>query len=353
MSDGNGFAITNALAESGNFLAAAALLGGGAFMHGRELVQGSFYSLGGEPVVGEYRMGPVLYKGQKDLSRIVRFGETVADFGKGVKGLSFTGSIDNAYTHGLGGSGLVPGGLQHLNKLSVIIPTAFTAIGAMHSLATEGGEGLRDFLIQDFIANYHGTRASVDIFNVKNTDKANKFLGATGGANAAVVGDKILNPRTFLGSPMLGRIAPTAGAYIGAALVGSVGKSMMAGYFENNEGIAGLAGMVFGSSMGARMGSYLAGGIGRLAVTGAGIGAIYGTVSSGAAILKSGFRNERENRGLNYAGDISAFLTQNSNTMRQRAVQAMQKSHLNARSAFGQEATMVHTNRDMFSQYKR
>jgi hypothetical protein len=334
-----------------NIAGATGMIAATYLTHADKLVQGSFYSFGGEPVLGEFRMGPVLYKGTDDISKVVRFGETTADFSKGVRGLSFSGQIDDVFTHGLSGKGMVSGGLQHLNKLSVILPTAFTALGGMHALATEGGEGLADFLIQDFMANYYGVQNSTDVFNVKNATKADKFLGAAAGTTA--VGDKIVNARTMLGSPMIGRILPTMGGYIGAALVGSAGKSLMSGYFEENEGVAGLAGMVFGSAIGARAGAYIGAGFTRLAVAGAAIASIYGTVSGGAAILKTGFRKERESRGLNYAGDVSAFLTQSSTSMRQRAVQAMQKSHLNARSAFGQEATMLHMNRDMFSHYKR
>lgn len=318
--------------------------------HGEKLVQGAFYSMGGEPLLSEFRMGPVLYKGNMDINRVIRFGEVTADFSKGVSGVSFSGQIDEAFTHSLSGHNMVKGGLQHLNKLNVILPTAFTALGGMHALATEGGEGLRDFLIQDVMANYYGVRNSVSIYDVKDQTKANEFLRVTGTAEK---NNKITVANRVLGSPLMGRIMPTIGAYLGAALVGSAGKSLMSGYFENNEGVAGLAGMVFGSAIGARAGAYVGAGLGRLAITAAGIGAIYGAVSSTASILKSGFRKERDSRGLNYAGDMSAFLTQSASTMRQRAVQAMHKSHLNARSAFGQEATMLHMNRDMFSHYKR
>ena len=69
--------------------------------------------------------------------------------------------------------------------------------------------------------------------------------------------------------------------------------------------------------------------------------------------IEGGFAKAQKARGLNFAGDTAAHFTQNAVTMRERALQAMNKSHMNARSAFGQEANIVHMNRDMFSQYKR
>jgi hypothetical protein len=45
---------------------------------------------------------------------------------------------------------------------------------------------------------------------------------------------------------------------------------------------------------------------------------------------------------LNLAGDMSAFQTGKANTMRQRSLQAIQRSHLNARSVLGNEAQYQH-----------
>ena len=56
-------------------------------------------------------------------------------------------------------------------------------------------------------------------------------------------------------------------------------------------------------------------------------------------LLKSGFQNPRT-RGLDFAGDLSSYNTNSAVTMRQRALQSMHKSHLNARSALGQEASL-------------
>ena len=69
-------------------------------------------------------------------------------------------------------------------------------------------------------------------------------------------------------------------------------------------------------------------------------------------ILKGGFQNTRS-RGLDFAGDLATFNTNSAVTMRQRALQSMHKSHLNARSALGQEASYMHMNRDYFANYRR
>ena len=47
-------------------------------------------------------------------------------------------------------------------------------------------------------------------------------------------------------------------------------------------------------------------------------------------------------RRIDTAGSTASFMTQNAFTQRQRAVAAMQNSHLNARSAMGMEATYMH-----------
>ena len=71
--------------------------------------------------------------------------------------------------------------------------------------------------------------------------------------------------------------------------------------------------------------------------------------------LKTGYRhgrNIRMGRVPHTGGDMSSFFTQNAFTMRSQAVQAMRNSHMNARSALGQEATFMHTNKNYFSTYR-
>ena len=71
-------------------------------------------------------------------------------------------------------------------------------------------------------------------------------------------------------------------------------------------------------------------------------------------ILKSGYRRQQERKGLDTAGDTAAFYTRQAVTMRQRAMQSIHKSHTNARSALGQEATFMHMpERNYFSTYRK
>jgi len=111
-----------------------------------------------------------------------------------------------------------------------------------------------------------------------------------------------------------------------------------------------LLGGLLGTVAGAKLGSAMMSGIPTAIVGGLAIAATTSIVSRNMDALKSGFNTQR---GLNFAGETAEYFTQNAVTMRERAVQSMHKSNMNARSAFGQEASLMHMNRDMFSQYKR
>ena len=168
--------------------------------------------------------------------------------------------------------------------------------------------------------------------------------------------------RAVLGSPMVGRMMPIMGGYVGAMAGMAAGRAtaetatsfLNSAYNLNiNEGVAGMVGSIFGAAGGAKLGAYMLGTPLKAGV--AGIGIMAGTMlfKSTYSALEAGFKNEEKNKGLNFASDVSAHFTQNAVTMRQRALQSMHKSHMNARSAFGQEASIVHMNRDMFSHYRR
>ena len=82
----------------------------------------------------------------------------------------------------------------------------------------------------------------------------------------------------------------------------------------------------------------------------AGIGSV---VKGGAAVMRAGAEHRRRQRGIDTSGSMASFMTQNAQTMRARAVQAMHKSHLNARSALGQEASFMHMpSRNYHSRYR-
>lgn len=68
----------------------------------------------------------------------------------------------------------------------------------------------------------------------------------------------------------------------------------------------------------------------------------YGAYTVVKGVAQEGYARRQSLRGVNTSGDMSAFMTQTGYTMRARAVQAISKSHLNARSALGQEASLIH-----------
>ena len=84
----------------------------------------------------------------------------------------------------------------------------------------------------------------------------------------------------------------------------------------------------------------------------AAIGGAYAVGKGSFELLKSGYRRQQQSKGLETAGSLAAFSTRQNVTMRQRAVTAIHKSHLNARSALGMEATFMHRNTNYFSTYR-
>lgn len=339
-----------------------------AFLLGPKAMQGLFYSFGGETFAAENHFGPVFSKqtgGEAGFATTVRGGQANARFttGGGIFNkesiVNFTDDVGDVFTRGSDGT-LKAGGLQKLTKLSIGIPVGMTVLGAVHAASTEGATGLRDYMIQDVFANYHGMRESNIIYNITDPTKAEKYFEMKSGTLAEA--KSVSTQRAVLGSPMMGRMMPIMGGYVGAMAGMAAGRAaaeattgfVNAAYNLNiNEGVTGMVGSIFGAAYGAKAGAYLFGTPLKAGV--AGIGIMAGTMlfKSTYSALEAGFKYEEKNKGLNFASDVSAHFTQNAVTMRQRAIQSMHKSHTNARSAFGQEASIVHMNRDMFSHYRR
>ena len=340
-----------------------------AYTLGPKAIQGLFYSIGGETFAGERGFGPVFsqetVKGAQ-FDNTVRAGSTNARITRG-GGLfnkeavvTWADDAGEIFTRNASGR-LTKGGLQKLTASSVAIPVGMSALGAIHAVSTEGAVGLRDYFIQDMFANYYGMKESNILYNVLDADKAGKEFNLDSQLKDKNI-KSISTQRAVFGSPMLGRIMPIMGGYVGAMAGMSAGRSIAEGGanvmnslmgLNINEGVAGMVGSIFGAAGGAKIGAYMFGTPFKAGV--AGIGIMAGTMlfKSTYSALAAGFKAEDKNKGLNFASDVSAHFTQNAVTMRQRALQSMHKSHLNARSAFGQEATMVHMNRDMFSHYRR
>jgi len=148
------------------------------------------------------------------------------------------------------------------------------------------------------------------------------------------------------------------------------GRAKAQGHAFAGAGLGGMMRVGLGSFAGAQLGhsvlgmpGAVAGGMAggflfktniRAAAATAVIGGAYVIGKGTYEYVKAGYRRGREMRlnGPDTAGDTAAFFTQNAFTMRQRSVQAMRRSHLNARSALGQEAQFMHMNKSYFSNYR-
>ena len=245
------------------------------------------------------------------------------------------------------------------NRLMGALPLGLTLLFGAQRYSEEGGIGLRNYVIEDLSANYYGNQASLLKGTIQNLDKVAKLEGTTASVLSSQgigVGTGYQATRSFAGSKTIGMLAPVLGGYMGAEAGGSLGESVGAGLgkmlgFGDDMG-AGLVGRIFGTVAGAKIGSSIALSPIRMGFGALAIGGMMSAVEVGSDILNSGFKNRRQ-RGLDFAGDTAAFFNQAAVTMRQKSVQAMHKSHLNARSAFGQEANIVHFNRDYFSNFRR
>lgn len=332
---------------------------------GQKALQGAFYSAGGEPFIADSRFGAVVAKADQSIDDLVRFRNATISLKKDgfIPKARFINAPD-VYTRGIDRK-LAVGGLQPMHTLNIALPIAMTAYGAVSAYSEGGFEGLRDFAVQDVFANYYGMQAATTTFSVTDVNKASKALDIIKGGVGEItkVGQEVSVSRAFAGSPMLGRIVPILGGYIGAAMgmgLGSTIGEQAAGLYNMqtganvNEDLAGFVGGIFGAAGGAAVGAAMLSSFKSAVVSTVGLAATKIFASTQINALQAGFQNINNRRqGLNFASDVSAHFTNNAVTMRQRAVQAMHKSHMNARSAFGQEASLVHMNRDYFSHYKR
>lgn len=283
-----------------------------------------------------------------------------------VGGLSYSADV-NAKTFTRQGTNMLKsGGLMKMGMGNLALPLIFTGIGAIHGGMEEGIPGIGKYLVQDFLAMDAATRVNnmtfefnssnakkvAEAFKLDQTDlesklKANNGKGAVSIQRTALGYQGLGQMRTMMGGVMGASIGMSAGAAVGSFLANQASDKGYGGT------AAGFVGGAFGAALGANLGAYAAGSFARMGVIGAGIAATTIVAKGTYSMLESGFKNIGKGRGLNFASDTSNHMTQQAVTMRQRALQAMHKSHLNARSAFGQEATITHMNRDMFSHYKR
>ena len=148
-----------------------------------------------------------------------------------------------------------------------------------------------------------------------------------------------------------------------------VPKGMFGGLSLAGRGIAGYAGAMAGGALGGMAGgapgSILGTGFGmvgaKLGVMGAPMlpgllaaGAVAGVAGYGAySVMKAGYNHAQMQKQIHTSGSMAGFYTQGAHTMRSRAVSAIHKSHMNSRSALGQEANYLHApSRNYHSRYR-
>jgi hypothetical protein len=143
------------------------------------------------------------------------------------------------------------------------------------------------------------------------------------------------------GAGWLPGVARMTGAGIGA----SVGQAVLGTPGAFIGGFIGAAPVRFAASH-----PLIAGGM----VAGAATAAVgYGAYSVIKGGLQAGYSHRQRQKGIDTSGSMAAFMTQGAQTMRSRSVQAIHKSHLNARSALGQEAGFMHMpSKNYHSQYR-
>jgi len=198
-----------------------------------------------------------------------------------------------------------------------------------------------------------GLGGAYDAMAVNASTEAALYHWGYGVGPAGQTGKGMLNSATKLaGHPL--RISTST------ALLRGMGAGV-GGYIGQQIGLA--TGIPMAGTLGAAAGAYVGGAplqamraspilVGGM-MAGVAAGAIgYGAYSVVKTAGKMGFAHRQSMRGINTDGDMSAFMTQNAVTMRERSVQAIAKSHLNARSALGQEANFMHSPRNYNSRYR-
>jgi hypothetical protein len=147
----------------------------------------------------------------------------------------------------------------------------------------------------------------------------------------------------YLGGGLGGAIGATALGRLGGAIAGTPGElsgNITGGYLGARLGVAVIsnAGLIMSNPFTA---AAAAGVIGAGLTAGAMAGLAGAGMYGGYKTLEAGYNYRQMQKQINTSGSLAAFSTSGAHTMRARAVQAMHKSHLNARSALGQEASLL------------
>lgn len=178
---------------------------------------------------------------------------------------------------------------------------------------------------------------------VAATGAATKAAYSTPGAAAGT-----MIPGTRVTTTMSRYMTRYAGASIGGMAVGGA-LSALVGEIPGVGGPLSYGANIVGTFYGAKFGAAPLRMIGAnpllasgAALVGLGGAALYGTSQVSKAILQEGYSYSMQRQGIETSGSLAAFQTRGANTMRARAVQAIQRSHINSRSALGNEGALMH-----------
>jgi hypothetical protein len=198
-----------------------------------------------------------------------------------------------------------------------------------------------------------GIGGAYDAMVLNTAIESSLYKWGHGVGTAYKVGTGFMNPATKLaGHPLQLKTSTALTRGMGAGIGGYVGQQLG---LATGIPMAGTVGAIAGSYVGGapfqalKANPILVGGM----MAAAGAAAVsYGAYSVVKTAGQMGYAHRQMLRGVNTDGDMASFMTQNALTMRERSVQAIAKSHLNARSALGQEANFMHSPRNYNSRYR-
>lgn len=174
-------------------------------------------------------------------------------------------------------------------------------------------------------------------------DKAGVMVAGTSGLLSTAARGLGAGVGATIGQSMGGSVGAFAGAYIGAAPLKALSlPGTLLGKIPHVGGV-----MATTYSVGLGVGAAGALGVGMAAAT------TMGPVYAAYKATQFGAQYHNQRRNINTAGDLSAFMTNNASTQRARSVQAINRSHINTRSALGLEATFLHTRKSYGSNYRQ
>lgn len=183
-----------------------------------------------------------------------------------------------------------------------------------------------------------GVDAAMVQHGYSRTKQAGGLIGLTRGR---------LNPRFLRNMGARGEMAASilgGSEFFGRMVVGSMASSAVGHALGG--GIIGTAGALLGGSLGVKHAGKLA-----MAAGGYYLGK---TVARGTYnVLKAGYSHFQAQKQIQTSGDMAAFFTQGAFNQRERAVQSIQRSANNARSALSREAQYIHSSRNYFSPYRQ